>query len=97
MPEGARVRQIVKTIVDKTDITKKAVTAALANPKAIGLPAEAKGNPEGYLFPATYTVPPKQNALGLIRQMVAKSVEVDESLDLDGEGRGGRTSRPSRC
>ena len=60
VPEGARVRQIVETIVDKTDITKKAVTAALANPKAIGLPAEAQGNPEGYLFPATYTVPPKQ-------------------------------------
>ena len=58
------------------------VTTALANPKAIGLPAEAGGNPEGYLFPATYTVPPKQDATGLIRQMVAKSVEVDESLDL---------------
>ena len=71
-----------KTIVDKTDISKKAVTAALANPKAIGLPAQAKGNPEGYLFPATYTVPPNQNAVGLIRQMVAKSVQVEESLDL---------------
>jgi peptidoglycan lytic transglycosylase G len=82
VPEGARVRQIVKTIVAKTDITKKAVTAALANPKAIGLPAVAKGNPEGYLFPATYSVPPKETALGLIRQMVAKSVEVDEGLDL---------------
>ena len=67
VPEGARVRQIVKTIVDKTDITKKAVTAALANPEAIGLPAEAKGNPEGYLFPATYSVPPKRTPLGLIK------------------------------
>ena len=83
VPEGARVRQIVKTIVAKTDITKKAVTAALDNPKAIGLPASAKGNPEGYLFPATYTVPPKQNAVGLIKQMVAKSVEVEQSLDLE--------------
>jgi UPF0755 protein len=83
IPEGARVRQIVKTIVAKTDITKKAVTAALDNPKAIGLPASAKGNPEGYLFPATYTVPPKQNAVGLIKQMVAKSVEVEQSLDLE--------------
>jgi UPF0755 protein len=72
----------VKTIVDKTDIPKKAVTAALANPKAIGLPAAANGNPEGYLFPATYTVPPKQTAVGLLRQMVAKGVEVDDSIDL---------------
>jgi UPF0755 protein len=82
VPEGARVRQIVKTIVEKTDIAKKAVTAALANPKAIGLPAAANGNPEGYLFPATYTVPPKQTAVGLLREMVAKGVDVDESLDL---------------
>jgi UPF0755 protein len=82
VPEGARVDQIVKTIVDKTDITRKAVTAALANPRAIGLPAEARGNPEGYLFPATYTVPPKQTALGLIKQMVAKTVEVEGSLDM---------------
>ncbi len=82
VPEGARVRQIVKTIVDKTDIPRKAVTAALSHPQAIGLPAEAKGNPEGYLFPATYTVPPKQSAVGLLRQMVAKRVEVDDSLDL---------------
>ncbi len=82
VPEGARVDQIVQTIVAKTDIPKKAVTAALANPQAIGLPAAAKGNPEGYLFPATYTVPPKQTALGLIKEMVAKSVAVEESLDL---------------
>ena len=33
-------------------------SAALADAAAIGLPPEAKGNPEGYLFPATYTVPP---------------------------------------
>ena len=82
VPEGARVRQIVKTIVDKTEISKKAVTAALADPKAIGLPPEAKGNPEGFLFPATYTVPPKETAAGLIKQMVAKSVEVEKSLDV---------------
>jgi UPF0755 protein len=82
VPEGARVRQVVDTIVDETDISRKAVTAALADPKAIGLPAEAAGNPEGYLFPATYTVPPNQDAVGLIRQMVAKSVEVEESLDV---------------
>lgn len=82
VPEGARVDQIVATIVAKTDITRRAVTRALADPKAIGLPAEAKGNPEGFLFPATYTVPPKQTAVGLISQMVAKTVAVEKDLDL---------------
>ena len=51
MPEGARVRDIVKTIVSKTDITKGAVTAALANPQAIGLPAAAEGQPRGLPVP----------------------------------------------
>jgi UPF0755 protein len=87
VPEGARVRQIVQSIVDHTDISKKAVTAALADPEAIGLPPEAGGNPEGYLFPATYTVPPNQDAVGLIRQMVQKSTEVDRSLDLTTKAR----------
>jgi UPF0755 protein len=82
VPEGARVSQITKTIVDKTDISRRAVTRALANPSAIGLPAAAKGNPEGYLFPATYTVPPKQTAVGLLKQMVAKTVATEESLDI---------------
>ena len=87
VPEGARVREIAATIVEKTDITKQAVTAALANPEAIGLPAEAQGNPEGYLFPATYSVPPKMTALGLIKQMVTKTVEVEQSLDIASKAR----------
>ena len=87
VPEGARVRDIVKTIVSKTDISNRAVTAALADPAAIGLPPEANGNPEGYLFPATYTVPPKQDALGLITQMVTKSVEAEQSLGIESKAK----------
>ena len=34
-------------------------TAAAKDPKAIGLPAAAKGNVEGYLFPSTYEFPAK--------------------------------------
>lgn len=82
VPEGARVDQIVTTIVDRTDIRREDVAAALADPTAIGLPTAARGNPEGYLFPATYNVGPKQTAAGLIRQMVAKTVAVERSLDI---------------
>ena len=78
VPEGARVRNIVKTIAAKTDIPRRAVTKALADPASIGLPAEAKGNPEGYLYPATYSVPPNQTAVGLLRQMVEKRLESEK-------------------
>ena len=82
VPEGARVRDIVKTIVKKTDITKAALTKALDDPDAIGLPAIAKGNPEGYLYPATYNVLPGMDAETLLKQMVAKTVSVEKDLDI---------------
>lgn len=84
VPEGARVAQIVDTIVQRTDITKAAVLAALKDPATIGLPAQAKGNPEGYLFPATYEVVPGESATDLLKQMVAKAAQVDQELDLAG-------------
>ncbi len=87
VPEGARVRQIVDSIVENTDISRKAVTRALADGAAIGLPPAAKGNPEGYLFPATYTVPPKQTATGLLRQMVEKAKEAEQELGVAAKAR----------
>src|SRR5690348_5363933 len=58
VPEGARVAQIIDIITEHTKITRAQVVKALENPRKIGLPAAANGNPEGYLFPATYAVIP---------------------------------------
>jgi UPF0755 protein len=80
IPEGARVRDIVKDVASHTDITRKQLTAALARPGRLGLPSYAHGNPEGYLFPATYSVVPHESATTLLRQMVAKSNAVTQQL-----------------
>lgn len=82
IPEGYRVKDIVKAIAAKTDIKAAQVQAALKNPQALGLPPEANGNVEGYLFPATYDVVPGETALQLLRQMVAKTVAVEKQLDI---------------
>jgi UPF0755 protein len=82
IPEGYRVKDIVKAIAKKTDITASQVTAALKNPKALGLPAEAGGKVEGYLFPATYSVVPGETAKQLLTQMIAKTVQVQKDLGL---------------
>ena len=87
VPEGARVAQIAKTMAAKTDIAPTQIEAALKNPSAIGLPPEANGNPEGYLYPATYPVPPKQSAVGLVRQMVAKTVAAEQDLDIEAQAK----------
>jgi len=82
IPEGYRVKDIVKAIAAKTDITAAQAQKALKDTQALGLPPEAKGNVEGYLFPATYNVVPGETAEQLLRQMVAKTVAVEKQLDL---------------
>ncbi|MBW9211666.1 endolytic transglycosylase MltG [Mumia sp. zg.B53] len=83
VPEGARVDQVVAQIVKRTEFSKKDVMAALEDPK-LGLPAAADGDPQGYLFPATYTVAPDATPLSLLQQMVKKAVEMESDLDLEG-------------
>ncbi len=82
VPEGARLDQIAKIIARGSEISEQDVAAALKKPKALGLPKQADRNPEGYLFPATYTVEPGTSATDLLKQMVAKAVDVHGSLDL---------------
>ncbi len=82
IPEGSRASKIVATIAKKTDFKKARLERLLEQPGRLGLPATAKGNPEGYLFPATYVVTPDTSALDLLRQMVAKTVSVEKDLDL---------------
>lgn len=82
IPEGSRVGQIVSAIVSGTDITEGALTAALRKPETLGLPAAARNNPEGYLFPATYTVEPGTSATQLLQSMVKKTLAVEQDLDI---------------
>lgn len=82
IPEGSRVDQVVDTIAAKTEIKKADLQAVIDAPEQLGLPAVAKGNPEGYFFPATYEVPPGTTAAGLLKQMVDKTVSVAQDLDI---------------
>ena len=82
IPEGSRVKNITKLIAAKTKISAADVKKALKDPDAIGLPAVAKGNPEGYLFPATYSVGAKTTTTELLKQMVAKTLSVAKNLDI---------------
>ncbi|MGJ9421032.1 endolytic transglycosylase MltG [Aeromicrobium sp. CF3.5] len=87
IPEGARVDQVVEIVSSGTDISAEELQASLDDPSSIGLPDIAGGNPEGYLFPATYTVEPGANAESLLSQMVAKTVAVEQDLDIEARAR----------
>lgn len=70
--EGLRLTDIIATLAKKTGVKKEAFAQALKKPKAIGLPDYAKGNAEGYLFPATYAFGPEETATGMLKKMVAR-------------------------
>lgn len=52
--EGLRLNDQVAELAKQTGIPEDQYRAALAQPEGYGLPAIAKGNPEGFLFPDTY-------------------------------------------
>ena len=71
VPEGFRVAQIIALLGQKTG-NLKGYEQAIAHPADLGLPAFAHGKPEGYLFPATYEIPPKTTPAAVLKGMVTK-------------------------
>jgi UPF0755 protein len=70
IPEGKRAKEIVAAIADVGGFSTKAVQRAYDNAKALGLPAYAGGDPEGFLFPATYNIAPNATPASLLKSMV---------------------------
>ncbi|AEI12118.1 endolytic transglycosylase MltG [Cellulomonas gilvus] len=76
--EGLTVEQILKRISEESDIPLKDLRAAAGQPDKIGLPEQAGGELEGWLFPATYDVGPDDSAVKVLKTMTAKTVQVLE-------------------
>jgi UPF0755 protein len=83
IPEGLRVVDVIDRLAKGTDFSKKQFQRALANTEALGLPDSAEGNPEGYLFPATYTITPGDNPRTILRSMVERWEQAASDLDLE--------------
>lgn len=69
--EGLWKSEVYSLIEQETGFTPAQLDAAAEAPQ-VGLPAEAGGDPEGYLFPATYTFDPDVTPEHLLASMVAK-------------------------
>ncbi len=83
IPEGLRVVDTVAILAKKTDFTKKQFTKVLDSPGELGLPDYAEGNAEGYLFPATYSIPPKATPTSILKAMVDRWRQAAEEADLE--------------
>jgi UPF0755 protein len=82
IPEGWRLSQIVAWLGKKSGIAASVYDQDLKNPASLHLPSFAKGNPEGFLFPATYEVLPHETALGVLTAMVQRFDQEANSLNL---------------
>jgi UPF0755 protein len=84
IPEGLRVTDIVATLADNTDYPASAFEKVLKSPGALGLPAYAHGDPEGYLFPATYDFGPDATPKSMLGDMVDRWKQAAQEADLEG-------------
>ena len=82
IPEGLRLTRQVDALAKNTKIKKSAYQAALKKPKSLGLPAYAKGRPEGFLFPDTYELTADATATTTLKQMVDQYKAVTADIGL---------------
>ncbi len=80
VPEGLRLDQVVKRLSKATGIPPAKFLTALEDADKLGLPRFAKGNAEGFLFPATYEFAPGTSAREMVAAMIARYNESAEAL-----------------
>ena len=83
VPEGLRVEDVVALLGKETDFPAAQWQKALQDGDAIGLPSYAGGNPEGYLFPATYDIAPDDRPVDVLRAMVERWRQAADEADLE--------------
>ncbi|WP_149182919.1 endolytic transglycosylase MltG [Streptomyces sp. TRM49041] len=74
IPEGWRADQVYAA-VDKALRMPSGTTRAATATAGLDLPAVARGNPEGFLFPATYPIDDTTTPKSLLRYMVTTATE----------------------
>ena len=87
VPEGRGVDEYFQRIADLTEYSKEDVVAAAENTAAIGLPDEADGKLEGWLFPSTYEFNPGVTPTDVLSKMVQKTISVLDDAGVAPEDR----------
>ena len=86
IPEGSTGEQTIALLAEATGIPLADFEAAVADPSAYGLPADAPSM-EGWLFPSTYTFDPRLSAADIVGQLVAQTVAVLDARGVPVEDR----------
>ena len=82
IPEGLWADEIYAKLSKSSGIPVAQYAAAAKQVDELGLPPSAKGNIEGYLFPASYEFGPTATALDQLKEMVAESTKRLDALGI---------------
>jgi UPF0755 protein len=82
VPSGKTKAEVAVILQTKLKLPAGQASTAINHPAALGLPSYAGGNPEGFLYPATYDVPKNANATVMLKLMTAKFASVAKDVDL---------------
>ncbi len=74
-PEGRRASQVVDLLATRGGFAREDLEAVLKDPATLGLPEQARGVAEGWLFPATYEFEPGTTAAEALQQMVGRTTQ----------------------
>jgi UPF0755 protein len=72
IPEGLRLTRIIDLLAEQTGVDRGQFEAAIAKAPSLGLPDWANENPEGFLFPATYTFDEGESAESMVKTMIER-------------------------
>lgn len=87
IPEGFTRTQVHERVANIMDVPIEDVVAASEDTEAIGLPAEAGGNVEGWYMPQTYIFNPDTPVTEILGDMIAARVAELDGLEVPAEQR----------
>jgi UPF0755 protein len=83
LPEGTRLSRALELIAENTKVPLADLQAASQDTASLGLPTWAGTNAEGFVFPATYPVPPNATAQGVLLQTTERFAEAAQTVQLE--------------
>jgi len=87
IPEGRTQGFYFQRIADLTEHSIEDVESAAEDTEALGLPEEANGNLDGYLFPATYSFNPGTEPTDMLAEMVSTTFSTLDDLGVEEDER----------
>jgi UPF0755 protein len=87
VPEGWRMERTVAAAAKATGLSVDDLRASLTKASSLGLPAYAQGDPEGFLFPATYEFEPGVSSDKVVTAMLTRFGQSAQDLDIDGQAK----------